>query len=273
MCDSLNKTLIVGDEVSPILRVETVRELALLTGDVRDLSAECLPEIPGGFDLSLYGTPIGYYSMAQTLLADTDSVSRFEELTGAGPVMDAPAASYEGVYVEANESVNFDGSDYYAPTTLASSFDALHQTSGTVACRFYNDGVANFRALIGSSNTNSKNGITVWRRSNTLRFILGNATTGLFPYNASSSAVVPTGWVNAIWTWDASNVQFYLEGALIGTVAAGSALPAGTAATPCQIGQTGGSWPWLGEIKKLMVLSTKTTSAASIAALQAELAA
>jgi hypothetical protein len=224
-----------------------------------------------GFNMALYGTPIAYYSMAETALGDGASVSRFEELLGTGPVMDAPSGSEEGTYEAATSSVLFDGSDHYEPTSGGSAFDTLHQTAGTIAVRYYNDNATSFEALFGSSNSGSKVGLTLWRRSNTIRFILSNGSSAV--YNASSSAVVSAGWVNAIWAWDGTSVMFWVEGVAAGTTASGGSLSGAVAGSNYEIGRTGGTWTFGERIAKVLIWSDKITSAGSIADIQTELAA
>ncbi len=232
-----------------------------------EVEAAVANEAPVGFQMGDYGTAVAYYSMAEDTLADGASVSQFSELLGTGPTMEAPSASNEALYVLANKSLDFDGSDRYEPTPATSAFNTLHQECTFAATFEVNTGL---RALFGNGTSSSLSGVNASLVNRQPRFYVNAAAGNAYILQGSTLTLGTT----ATWicTFDGVGGSMWLNGTKeIDETSPIRAPSTASRSNEYRLGSTFTQWPWVGEIVKVLIWSTKITDAAHIAAIQAEL--
>ena len=186
------------------------------------------------FDPSTYGTVISAHTARGLGLSNGASVP---SLTGYGPaerVITAPTGSAEATYNSADQTMDYDGNDYYEAASRT-PYDTLHQgPAGTVVVRLALDSATSGDAHIlfaTATESGSNVGVTAYiddRSGRSNRMILA-VSGGTFIYSTDdpSASLTLVGGVHVIvaYAWDATDVRMYQGATLLHTETASGESP------------------------------------------------
>ena len=237
------------------------------------------------FDPSTYGTVISAHTARGLGLSNGASVP---SLTGYGPaerVITAPSGSAEATYNSADQTMDYDGNDYYEAASRT-PYDTLHQgPAGTVVVRFALDSATSGDAHIlfaTATESGSNVGVTAYiddRSSRSNRMMLAvSGGTSIYSADDPAASLTLVGGVHVIlaYAWDATDARLYQDATLLLTEAASGDSP--SAATSDTI-PTFGAGPAsrfdidTGSVSDYLIYSDKldaTDVAALVTALEAE---